>query len=418
MGYLPKRTRSAFLRFFWIAAISAALILAVSHPAESQSWVKKTFGRLTFEVPADWKDMSIEVATQKIWYTGDRDAPDAIFSVVQTVDLNEIMGGLKVESKRTATVGGKSAVCYTGSPKEEMGKGILIVLDEKEPGGGTLALIGSFLNEAAWNQHRSVFDHIVGSAKFQGAATPPSCVWDSFTNDPRQFATQPGGVFPMRRNYTTGQYLVHVGPAGKNGLAIPPAIWRTFGPFEVTAGNKYAAIIQKGLGTVCELMWEKNSARLQMYSNPPAGSPGLAGYAVVYVRNDSNDQWYALCLEPVGAPGGKPELHFDASLLQTIKAGGTYTFKARASHIPPDVKRLKFSWYLHLNECLSSNPPGNKVNFWYFQFIDVRNGEAECSIVIRAEARKKESTFSLLVQDEPYTQKVFLSTRTITYQIQ
>ena len=317
MKHTPGRMGSAYLRFFWTVAVSAALILAASHPAESQSWVKKTFGRLTFEVPSDWKDTPGEGDIQKIWSKGDPNNPEAVFSVVQTTNLDEILGGLKMDSKQPATVGGKSAVCYTGTPKEETGKGILIVLNEKEPGGGTLALIGFFHNEAAWNQNRSVFDHIVGSVKFQGAATPPSCVWDSFTNDPRQFAAQPGGVFPLRRNYKTGQYLVHVGPAGKDGLAIPPATWRTFGPFDVTAGNKYAAIIQKGLGTVCELKWEKNSARLQMYSNPPAGSPGLAGHAVVYVRNDSNDQWYALCLEPVGAPGGKPE---------------------------------------HLSECLSSNP--------------------------------------------------------------
>ncbi len=134
-----------------------------------------------------------------------------------------------------------------------------------------------------------------------GATIPPPCDWESYTMDPRQFATQPGGVLPRRHNYKTGKYLVHVGPAGKQGLVMPPETWRTFGPFDIQAGNKYAAIIQKG----GELVWEENSARLQMYSKPPVGGAGLPGYAVVYVRNDSADQWYALGLQAVGAPGGE-----------------------------------------------------------------------------------------------------------------
>jgi hypothetical protein len=311
-------------------------------------------------------------------------------------------------------------VAHSGTPKEEntKAKGIVIVLDEKEPGGGTLALVGAFHDEAAWNLYKGPFDRIVASAAFKGAAAAPSCVWDSFTNDPRQFATQPGGVLPLRRNFKTGKYLVHVGPAGKDGLALPPATWRTFGPYDIAAGDKFAAIIKRGQGTVCDLDWEKNSARLLMYSTPPLDRPGLPGNAVVYVRNDSTDQWYAICLEPVGGGGGKPELHFDQAVLKTIKAGGTTTLKAKVSHIPAEVKKLKFSWYLHLNECVSAVPPGTKVNFWYNQFVDVKNGEAEGSIVMRAEAQKKESSFSLIIQDEPYTQKVFLSTKTISYQIQ
>ena len=222
----------------------------------------------------------------------------------------------------------------------------------------------------------------------------------------------------MRRNYKTGKYLVHVGPAGKNGLDIPPAVWRTFGPFDIAAGNKYAAIIKKGQGTLCDLDWEQNSARLLMYSKPPAGGAGLEGYAVVYARNDSAEQWYAICLEAVGGAGGKPELHFDASPLQTIKTGETVTLKAKVSHIPPEVKQLKFSWYLHLNKCSSSIPPGNKVNYWYSQVVEVRNGEAECSIVMKAASQKNESGFTLHVQDEPYTKRVFLSTKMISYKIQ
>jgi hypothetical protein len=536
----PKRNP---MRLIWTAAVAAALIMISVHPAQSQTWIKKTFSRLSFEVPADWSDTSVDPATQRIWSVGNRNNRDAVFSVVSSTDIQEILGGLKVESKKTTRVGGEGATYYAGTPNDGPGRGYLIVLDAKEPGGRTLALIGSFSGEAALKNYRSYWVHFVASVKPKGAAKAPSCVWDSYTNDPRQFAAQPGGVFPMRRNFPTGKYLVHVGPAGNNGLNLPPAKWRTFGPYDIAAGNKYAAIIQMGQGTVCELLWEVNSARLMMYSKPagsavvyvrneaqdqwyaiclelvgsganapscewdsytndprqfaaqpggvfpmrrnfptgkylvhvgpagnnglnlppakwrtfgpydiaagnkyaaiiqmgqgtvcellwevnsarlmmyskpPSDSPGLPGYAVVYVRNDALDQWYAICLEPVGAGGGKPMLHFEEAVLQTIKAGGTYTLKARVSNVPAGVTKLKFSWYLHLNECLSADPPGSKANFWYNQIADVRNGEAECTIVMRAEAQKKESSLSLMAQDEPYTKKVFLSTKTITYQI-
>jgi hypothetical protein len=493
-------------------------------------------------VPADWKLATADIPTQKIWAKGDPNEPDAVFSVTSS-DINEILGGLKVESKKATTVGGKSALVYAGSLIEESGKGIVIVFDEKAQGSKALALIGFFHNDAAWNRYKVDFDRIVDSIKFAGAAAP-GCKWDSFTNDLRQFVAQPGRVLPLRRNYKAGKYLVHVGPAGKDGLSVPPAKWRTFGPYDIAAGNKYCGLIRSGAGTLCELQWEQNSARLETYSKPPAGSPGLEGYAVVYVRNDALDQWYAICLERVGdaptAPGctwdsftndprqfatqpggvlplrktfgkgrysihvgpagnnglnippaiwntfgpfdieggnkyaaiikkgqgagcdliweknsarltmystppptaavvyvrndaldqwyaicleqlaetgGEPVLDFDASVLQNIKTGQTYTFKAKASHIPPEVKKLKFSWYLHMSECVSAIPAGSKVNFWYNQIVDVRNGEAEAVMVMKAESQKREAAFDLFVRDEPYTKKVFLSVKHTTYQI-
>ncbi|MBM3295677.1 MAG: hypothetical protein FJY82_14320 [Candidatus Aminicenantes bacterium] len=400
------------------AAVSAVLFGAAAAPVDSQGWERKTFGRLSCELPTEWKNASWEDIGQQIWMKGDPENPEVIFSVIRTADIQEIFEDFKVEAKTVVVVGGKKAVKYTGSPVDEAGKGLIIVFDEKE-GGETLALIGAFQDESVWNREKSVFDRIVGSVRFAGAAAAPACVWDSFTFDQRQFAAQPGGVFPMRRNFPTGSYRIHVGPAGKTGLDIPPKAWRTFGPYPVVAGRKYAAIIKRGAGTICELDWETDSARIMMYSVPPADKPGLPGHAVVYVRNDIPDEFYAICLEPVGAPaGGKPELQFDDSWMRSVKAGATLTLRAKAVHIPAEVKRLKFSWYLHLNDCLSATPPGTKVNFWYNQFADVVNGEAECTLVMKAASAPGESSFTLLVQDEPYQKRVFLSTKTLPYKIQ
>lgn len=413
------RRTPRFKASFGTAALSAAILLAAAgSPPQSPSWERRTFGRLSCELPAGWTNASLDGTGQKIWLKGDPENPEVIFSVLRTADIKEIFSEFKVDSKRALVVGGKGAVLYSGAPAGEEGRGTVIVFDEKE-GGETLALIAGFQNEAVWVRERAVLDRIIASVRFAGAAAGPVCAWDSFTQDPRQFATQPGGVFPMRRTYPTGSYRVHVGPAGKAGLDIPPRTWSTFGPFEVAAGHKYAAIIRPGAGTSRDLAWEKDSARLAMYSAPPADKPGLPGHAVVYVRNDITDEWSAVCLEPAGTPpGGTPELKFDESVLRSVKAGATVTLRARAVHLPADVKKLKFSWSLHLNECSSANPPGAKANFWYIQNADVVRGEAECSLVMKAAAQPGESNFNLLVQDEPYTKRVFLSTKSISYKIQ
>jgi len=416
---MPISMRRVVLKSFCITAMAAILFLAASHPAFSQNWIKRTFGPITFEIPADWKLLTDDVATQKIWYKGDPEEPDVVFSVTSS-DIDDILGALKIESKGAVTVGGKRAISHTGTPKEESGRGIVIVFDSNEIGGGALALACAFPSDESMRRYKSVIDRILGSVAFAGGAAAPGCHWDSFTNDPRQFAAQPGGVLPLRPQYKRGKYLVHVGPAGKQGLDLPPKKWRTFGPYDITPGDKYCGIIQAGRGgNLCELLWEKNSVRIEMYSKPPVDKPGLDGHAVVYVRNEAGDQWYAVCLDPVGGggAGGAPVLDFDTSVLQKIKSGETHTLKARVRHIPPEVKKLKFSWYLHLNECVSAVPAGNKANFWYIQIVDVRNGEAEGNIVMKAEAQKRESSFNLIVQDEPYTQKVFLSSKTISYQI-
>jgi len=116
------------------------------------------------------------------------------------------------------------------------------------------------------------------------------CSWESFTPDPGAFAAQPGGVFPLRENdFAAGSYLVLVGPAGKDGLGLPPATWRTFGPYDLRSGHKYKATIElsgRSLG------FEEDPADLLLYSDP-------RGFARVYARNNCfGDIWYAICLQP------------------------------------------------------------------------------------------------------------------------
>jgi hypothetical protein len=119
------------------------------------------------------------------------------------------------------------------------------------------------------------------------------CSWDSFTPDQRAFVGQPGGVFPLRNSsFEAGNYLVLVGPAGDNGLDIPPATWNSFGPYELKGGHKYKATIESPRGE--SLRFEEDPADLLSYSDP---SPG---YASVYARNGCpGDIWYAICLQPI-----------------------------------------------------------------------------------------------------------------------
>ena len=127
--------------------------------------------------------------------------------------------------------------------------------------------------------------------------SPPACSWESFTPEKRAFAAQPGGVFPLRDNdFSAGSYMIHVGAAGKDGLALPPAVWNTYGPYKLSGGHRYKAVIEDGSGTPLPiaLRWEEDSADLLPYGEPTTCS------SRVYVRNNVfGDTWYAICLERV-----------------------------------------------------------------------------------------------------------------------
>jgi len=119
------------------------------------------------------------------------------------------------------------------------------------------------------------------------------CEWDSFTPDQTAFVGQQGGVFPLRNSpFEAGSYLIRVGPAGEDGLDLPPVSWSTFGPYELKSGHKYKATIESPRGE--SLRFEEDPADLSSYSDP---SPRDAS---VYARNDCpGDIWYAICLQPI-----------------------------------------------------------------------------------------------------------------------
>jgi hypothetical protein len=127
------------------------------------------------------------------------------------------------------------------------------------------------------------------------------CDWHAFKPEGgyTAFAGQPGGVFPLNETFTAGNYLVHVGPAGKFGLDTPTT-WNTFGPYNLRAQQKYRALIQlTGVGEAgplpIGLRWDEDPADLVRYSKPEVGK------ANVYVRNTVlGDIFYAICLTPVG----------------------------------------------------------------------------------------------------------------------
>lgn len=132
-------------------------------------------------------------------------------------------------------------------------------------------------------------------AVIPGAA---ECKWDSYTPDQMAFAAQPGNVFPLRNSpFAAGSYMVLVGPAGEDGLDLPPASWNTFGPYELKGGHKYKALIESPGGKF--LRFEEDPADLLSYSDPSPES------ASVYARNNCPDDiWYAICLRPTKLVGG------------------------------------------------------------------------------------------------------------------
>jgi hypothetical protein len=124
--------------------------------------------------------------------------------------------------------------------------------------------------------------------------------WLTVTNDQRQFATQPGGVFPMptcdrstRRPggaFPAGRYGIYVAGAGSNGF--PPFTDIRRFDVQLEGGRLYAIDLgaSTGFGVTVD------GATLMMY-----GSPG-PGHARIYTRNSSIMSWRAICVLPFGWP--------------------------------------------------------------------------------------------------------------------
>lgn len=125
--------------------------------------------------------------------------------------------------------------------------------------------------------------------------------WDSYNPTPAAFADQPGGMFPLKPgDFAQGTYNILVGPAGTNGLTLPPPIWSTFGPYNFRGGHKYSVEIVCGYDPNPNIVFREDPAWLLNYAIPPAGM------FRVYVRNKCNigDTWYAVELQGTGGAGG------------------------------------------------------------------------------------------------------------------
>lgn len=125
-----------------------------------------------------------------------------------------------------------------------------------------------------------------------------NCDWDARDYFQRSHPAQ-FGFFPVKgAPFTPGSYYVFVGPAGKDGRAIPPRKIKTFGPKNLRGGHNYSAIMAD-LGET--LRWGEDSAQIMQFSKPTKTD------AVALARNEADPaEWYAICLMPAG--GAPPPL--------------------------------------------------------------------------------------------------------------
>ena len=136
-------------------------------------WIKHDLGDLTIYIPPQWKTMPGDIPdNQGGWYVGtSAQKPDVAFAVLRGKDVVELLNSFNVTSKRTVTVGGRTATEYRGkSPTEDsVGKGVTITTGTSD-GQGILFLSGT--PSALWQQYAGVIDQILGSVHFKGDSTP------------------------------------------------------------------------------------------------------------------------------------------------------------------------------------------------------------------------------------------------------
>ncbi len=109
------------------------------------------------------------------------------------------------------------------------------------------------------------------------AAQTPTC-----SNRYMEIST---GVLTPGPLLTSGKHKIWVGKKVPPKGTISP--WRTFGPFQLTAGTKYLLIMTNG--KVTGLL--PNDVTLNSYGNPQ-------NMASIYYQNKTTDgAWYAVCTQ-------------------------------------------------------------------------------------------------------------------------
>jgi hypothetical protein len=273
----------------------------------------ETSGTLTFTAPNEVG--SYEFRMFENW-AGGGGYNDIAKSNVVRVQLEPVNPATITASPRMVAPGGLIGVTYSGAPgfdsdwiaiykagaaNENYGEwyylngnesGSLTFTAPDEAGSYEFRMFRNWAGGGGYNDIARSNRVLVNTSMALG------CSWESFTPDQTAFAGQPGGVFPLRENdFVAGSYLVLVGPAGKNGLDLPPSSWNTFGPYDLRGGHKYKALIESPDGKF--LQFEEDSADLLTYSSPSAG------FARVYARNNCvGDTWYAICLQLIKPAGG------------------------------------------------------------------------------------------------------------------
>jgi hypothetical protein len=139
-----------------------------------------------------------------------------------------------------------------------------------------------------------------GGAATQGAAPTATAgaptsysPWRRITNDPRQYAAQPGGVMPLivynDMRFQAGNYVVYHGITDGSGPTAP--IWNVQQvPVTLTGGTRYVARASSGGFE----SFQSAGGSLIMYPEPGPN------HAMIYARNDDIQNWRAICVLPVG----------------------------------------------------------------------------------------------------------------------
>ena len=263
-------------------------------------------GTLTFTAPSEVG--SYEFRMFENW-AGGGGYNDIAKSNVVRVQLEPVNPVTITASPRIVAPGEQISVTYSGAPgfdsdwiaiykagaaNEDYGEwyylngnetGTLTFTAPGEDGSYEFRMFRNWAGGGGYNDIARSNGILVDSSLAQG------CSWDSFTPDQSAFIGQQRGVFPLRNSpFVAGSYLVLVGPAGKDGLDLPPESWNAFGPYQLLGGHKYKASIEPPQGG--SLRFEEDPADLSSYSDP---SPG---YSSVYARNNCpGDIWYAICLQ-------------------------------------------------------------------------------------------------------------------------